>query len=228
MAKPKGGPKKEDLPELKVMMLLVWEDDGSKVSVGTYPHMNKHWTALGLPDTSTKAEIKAQFRKLSIQYHPDKNHTEGAKERFQEISEAYEALQNVDGELAFPWDKFPERQHIMSGPEALKTFGPLAKECFGTDPIKAQMMQHVVKEADECKVLMYERETRDGEVLTKETWADGLCVDTRNGSNHLVKIYRRMVSLEDDGVDMDDGASDSTRAPSVSEPCRAVAPETLS
>lgn len=199
MAKPKGGAiAKDKLPELKVLMLLVWEEGESKVSVGVYPHMTKHWKALELPDTSTKEEIKAKFRALSIKFHPDKNSDPGAKDRFQEINEAYEALKNVDGELAFPWDKFPDRQREMTGPEALRAFGPLAKECSGTDPIKAQMMQHVVKEATECQSLMYERETTEGPKRIKETWADALCTDTRNGSNHLVKVYRRIVEQSDD------------------------------
>merc|ERR1719333_1998205 len=93
-----GGPK----PELKVMMFLLWEDDGSKVSVGIYPHMSQHWSALELPDTSTKQQIKTQFHKLSIKYHPDKNHEDGAKERFQKITDAYQALRDVDGTLSFP------------------------------------------------------------------------------------------------------------------------------
>lgn len=200
MAKPKGGAiPKDKLPELKVLMLLVWEEGESKVSVGVYPHMTKHWKALELPDTANKQEIKAQFRALSIKFHPDKNSDPAAKDRFQEINEAHEALKNVDGELAFPWDKYPDRQSTMTGLEGLRTFGPLAKECSGTDPIKAQMMQHVVKEATECLALIYEQETTRGDKMVKETWADALCTDTRNGSNHLVKVYRRIVEKATNG-----------------------------
>lgn len=199
MAKPRGGQaSKEKLPELKVMFLLLWEEGGSKVSVGVYPHLDKHWAALELPDTSTKDEIRARYRSLSIKYHPDKNREEGAKEHFQEISEAYEALKEVDGELAFPWDKHPEKQHTSTGLEALRMFGPLAKEAAATDPIKAQMMQHVVKEATECNSLKFTREAVEGGRRTTETWADALCVDSRNGSNHLVKVYRRIVEAAGD------------------------------
>lgn len=227
MARPPPGSKLPDvMPELKVMMFLLWEDDGSKVSVGVYPHMTQHWEALEIPDTSTKGEIKAQFRKLSLQYHPDKNHEEGAAERFKKITEANQALKDVDGTLAFPWDKYPERQHVMTGLEVLKTFGPLAAESARLDPIKAQMMQHVVKEATDCKVLMYERVVLEAGFRTKETWADGLCVDNRNGSNHLVKVYRRIVSLDSDAPAA--GAlegymteTDTTQAPSETQSVRA-------
>merc|ERR1712185_171763 len=102
--------------------------------------------------------------------------------RFKQLREAYQALKDVDGSLAFPWEKFPDRQHNMSGVEVLKTFGSLASEAARMDPIKAQMMQHVVKESTDCKVLMHEQETVSDDFCTKETWADGLCVDSRNGS----------------------------------------------
>ncbi|CAJ1407355.1 unnamed protein product [Effrenium voratum] len=84
----------EKPPELKVLMFLMWEEGESKVSVGVYPHQSQHWEALQLPDTTRKEQIKAQYRKLSVKYHPDKNKEEGAKERFQRITEAYEALKD--------------------------------------------------------------------------------------------------------------------------------------
>ncbi|CAK9073284.1 Chaperone protein DnaJ, partial [Durusdinium trenchii] len=59
--------------------------------VGVYPHQSPHWAALEIPDTSSKEEIKAQYRKLSVKYHPDKN-KEVPREKFQRITEAYEAL----------------------------------------------------------------------------------------------------------------------------------------
>jgi len=204
MAKPRGYKEDQPKPELKVMFVLVWEEGDSKVSIGVYPHMNKHWAALEIPDTSSKAEIKAQYRKLSVKFHPDKNPDESAKERFQQVNDAHHALKDVDGSLAFPWDAHPDKQHVLSGLEALRKFGALGSEAAGTDPIKAQMMQHVVKESSECKVLIYESESVNAGLLTKVTQADALCVDHRNGSNHLVKVYRRIVSPADGHVGCDE------------------------
>lgn len=190
----------EKPPELKVLMLLVWEEGESKVSVGVYPHNSQHWEALDLPDTSTSDQIKAQYRKLSVRYHPDKNKNEGAKERFQKITEAYQALKDTDGQLAFPWEKHPERQRIMSGSELMQEFGSLGAEAAATDPIKGQFMQQVVKEATDCKVLIFERDTPGPDKSTKETWGDALCVDSRTGANHIVKVYRRIVSYSEEAI----------------------------
>lgn len=204
MAKPKGYDPNEKKPELKVLMMLMWEDGDAKVSIGVYPHMSQHWEALELPDTSTNEEIKTQFRKLSIKFHPDKNKSEGAKEKFQRVNEAYTALKDVNGALAFPWEENPKRQQRMKGIELLKTFGSLGSEAASTDPIKAQMMQHVIKESDDCKLLLFKKTFKKGVDTILEVQADALCTDSRHGSNHLVKVYRRVVTTDAGPCDSDE------------------------
>ncbi|XP_044487347.1 chaperone protein DnaJ-like isoform X2 [Mangifera indica] len=51
-----------------------------------------YYTTLGIPKSAGSKEIKAAYRKLARQYHPDVNKKPGATEKFKEISAAYEVL----------------------------------------------------------------------------------------------------------------------------------------
>ena len=46
-----------------------------------------HYEILGIGKKATDREIKKAFRKLAMQYHPDKNKSPGAEEKFKEIAE---------------------------------------------------------------------------------------------------------------------------------------------
>ncbi len=51
-----------------------------------------YYEVLGLGKTATTAEIKSAYRKLALQFHPDRNKEAGAEEKFKEINEAYQVL----------------------------------------------------------------------------------------------------------------------------------------
>lgn len=51
-----------------------------------------YYAILGVQRNATPAQIKDAYRKLALQYHPDRNKSAGAEEKFKQISEAYAVL----------------------------------------------------------------------------------------------------------------------------------------
>ncbi|OQR99711.1 hypothetical protein ACHHYP_04874 [Achlya hypogyna] len=53
-----------------------------------------HYVALGIARTATHAEIRAAYRKLALKYHPDRNPSKEAEERWDGVPAAYAVLSN--------------------------------------------------------------------------------------------------------------------------------------
>ena len=51
-----------------------------------------YYEVLGVTKTSSTTEIKSQYRKLALKFHPDRNKSAEAAEHFKEITEAYAIL----------------------------------------------------------------------------------------------------------------------------------------
>jgi molecular chaperone DnaJ len=51
-----------------------------------------YYEVLGVQRNASKDEIKDSYRKLAMQYHPDRNKSPDAEEKFKELSEAYAVL----------------------------------------------------------------------------------------------------------------------------------------
>lgn len=61
------------------------------------PGVPDYYKSLGLPPTASDAEIKKSYRKLALQFHPDKNPgNKQAEEKFKEIAEAYSTLSDAE------------------------------------------------------------------------------------------------------------------------------------
>lgn len=54
--------------------------------------MKDFYEVLGVSKTATAAEIKSAYRKLALQWHPDKNKSPEAEAKFKEINNAYSVL----------------------------------------------------------------------------------------------------------------------------------------
>ena len=63
-----------------------------------------YYEILGVTKNASSAEIKAAYRKLALQWHPDRNKAANANEKFKEINEAYAVLS--DSKKKETYDQF--------------------------------------------------------------------------------------------------------------------------
>ena len=54
-----------------------------------------YYEVLGISKSASSDEIKSQYRKLALKFHPDRNKSPDAQEHFKEISEAYAVLSDT-------------------------------------------------------------------------------------------------------------------------------------
>lgn len=53
---------------------------------------DSHYSTLGIMMSATEKDIKTAYRKLALQFHPDRNKDPGAEEKFKKIGTAYSVL----------------------------------------------------------------------------------------------------------------------------------------
>jgi molecular chaperone DnaJ len=59
------------------------------------------YALLGVPRECSEAEVKKAYRKLAMEFHPDRNPSAGAEAKFKEITEAYEVLRDPQKRAAY-------------------------------------------------------------------------------------------------------------------------------
>ena len=67
-------------------------DQSNEAAVARILASRCYYSILGVPKTSSPAQIRQTYRQLALSFHPDKNKCEGAVEAFQAIGSAYEVL----------------------------------------------------------------------------------------------------------------------------------------
>ncbi|KAF2403906.1 hypothetical protein EJ06DRAFT_470795 [Trichodelitschia bisporula] len=66
----------------------------------------KYYDVLGVPPEATEAQLKSAYRKGALMYHPDKNKSPEAEQKFKDLSHAYEILS--DSEKRQLYDQYGE------------------------------------------------------------------------------------------------------------------------
>src|SRR4051812_26859269 len=73
-----------------------------------------YYEVLGVQRTATSEEVKRAYRKLAVQFHPDKNPGDPhAEENFKELGEAYDVL--MDGDKRAAYDRFGHAAFSQGG-----------------------------------------------------------------------------------------------------------------
>jgi molecular chaperone DnaJ len=96
-----------------------------------------YYEVLGVSKTSSEDEIKKSYRRLALQYHPDRNPNDpAAEEKFKEASEAYDVLH--DSEKRSLYDRYGHEglrnagfQGFQGFDDVFSNFGNIFEDLFG-------------------------------------------------------------------------------------------------
>ena len=66
-----------------------------------------YYKILGITKGASEDDVRKAYRKMALRYHPDKNKSAGAEEKFKEVAEAYEVLS--DKKKRDIYDNYGER-----------------------------------------------------------------------------------------------------------------------
>lgn len=140
--------------------------------------MEKYYNILNLKTNSTKEEIKSAYKKLALKYHPDKNNSEDSREKFNEISNAYEILYN----------KNTNDENCINKMRNMHTFN-LNMNNMNINMNNFNLKQGIVSRSVAMKTSIItkdEKKIKYTEKITKNTYADGKVEEHKEYNEEII------------------------------------------
>ena len=75
--------------------------------------MKDYYFILGITSTATLADVKKSFRQKAAEFHPDRNDSALAPEKFHAVKEAYDVLSDESARTAYDENR---RRNLLESP----------------------------------------------------------------------------------------------------------------
>lgn len=89
-----------------------------------------HYKTLNITRRANIAEIKKAFRRLAMQYHPDKMQGSSSVEKFAEVQQAYLVLSDPEKRAAYDYELYLSGPSRNRRPEPVTALEVVAEMCF--------------------------------------------------------------------------------------------------
>ncbi|KAH9913559.1 DnaJ-domain-containing protein [Epithele typhae] len=123
------------------------------------PVETEYYDLLGVPTDVNDTDLKKAYRKQAIKYHPDKNPSPDAEEKFKDISKAYQILS--DPNLRAVYDKNGARMAEKEGGTTMEDAAGFFANVFGGERFKDYIGEiSLMKEMTSVATTMMSEEDR--------------------------------------------------------------------
>jgi molecular chaperone DnaJ len=135
-----------------------------------------YYEILGVSRNATQDEIKNAYRRLALQYHPDRNKSPGAEAKFKEMSEAYAILADQEKRSQYDtagregvYQKYGQQEDIFQGADFSEVFREMDPGFGGPDDLFGQLFGRVREGPRRGVDLTFHLQLKLEDVVSKST-----------------------------------------------------------